>query len=665
MSDWSPFLLTRYEHLTDPVIWLPPTIDTLESGRSVYLPGSRGTGKTTLLSALSYSARLENRSLRNQLGVDAFSAGYIGLYMRLPDYITRSLDVISEDLRNEGFSLVLELQIVQLLFNALAELRDAGVVKLSFAIEQKMVGDVLDVAGELIAFSERKPDTLRAVATVARRCHQELQSRAFGRELSTLRDFPLRQVGGLLQAIAAIAFRHLQTDEPRKSWRAIICLDEAECLLPWQQIVLNTIVRLAKAPLSFVIAYVTRALDAASTLIPNLRLNNADRTVLQPLEDVSDASYRRFCTEVLNLYLKKAAVGVSGAGEEPLIELQRTDLEALLGPTHINALLEALIRRNQTERSVALLTRAEGLRSTPFFAESSALDDEPVDGEEDEAPRADTPKRTTELIPPPIYQAYLIDTIGFEPPPPSTPRWQRRQQESREIRKKMVAAMLAICDQFKWDVPYVGYHVGYQLSDSCIRDFLDIMHFLYASTEVDHDVAKFTRQTGIARDRQARALRDASQRKLSVVQDEIPHLQSQVMNLISSLGELLHTLHSDYRSRKVLVTPERGIFLIKLGEPPTDPQVKAIDYIQRAIDGGAVKLGVREPARLSFTVHHLLAPRYGFSYRGPYYETELDAALLIRCAESESEEERRLCTDELIVDVVGRDERFQRNLFPE
>jgi len=69
----SPFLYHKWEDEKDHFIWLPPEFSEWEGKKSIYILGSRGTGKTTLLQGFVYSQRFKNESLRQQLkGEDPF-----------------------------------------------------------------------------------------------------------------------------------------------------------------------------------------------------------------------------------------------------------------------------------------------------------------------------------------------------------------------------------------------------------------------------------------------------------------------------------------------------------------------------------------------------------------------------------------------------------------
>jgi len=620
VSGWSPFLSTRFEHLTRPVIWLPPIVARLEAERSVYLTGSRGTGKTTLLKALHYELRLRNLTLRRQLGADPFVQRYIGLYIRFPDFVTRSFsrwgDTGTEQVangastrqeRDQAFALLVELQVLQLLQKAIADLRDEGVLLLHSDLEASVVATVMNSIDELRQWAvTRRVRTFRELQQTFYRAHADLQKRLFSSKAFTIDDYPIRQVGGVLSEVASLVLSRFPEADSNRPWRVKVCLDEAESLLPWQQVVMNSIVRYAKTPLSFVLAYVNREINTIDTLDDALPLSNADRIVEDPLDRMKPGSFRDLVDNVVDLYLWNAHSD-QGVGESPHL-----DVERLLGGTNVNALLLARIREHKREKSLEFLALAAKLAGGEI-----------EDGS-----------------PPPIYQAYIHAKLGIELPVDMAAPWERRQFESRNIRKRMVAALLCMCAELDWSVPYSGAEVAFDLSHKCIRDFLDIMHFLYTASGVEKDIAKFCNGRPLHIRKQTAAFLNASENKLNVISSEVPHYQTQVMNMVTCLGLLLRQLQADHTDTQCLRTPERGVFELRLANGTLEQNALCLTYLQRAVDGGATKIVGKNDRSVQFILHHLLGPNFGFSYRGPYYKIPTEAIVLLAAAEAKDKRMR-------------------------
>ena len=86
MHGQSPFRVNRFELETSHNLYYlqADVFPLLEASKSTYLVGSRGTGKTTLLKALSWEEQLSNPFLREQLKGDISTRRYIGIYLRVP-----------------------------------------------------------------------------------------------------------------------------------------------------------------------------------------------------------------------------------------------------------------------------------------------------------------------------------------------------------------------------------------------------------------------------------------------------------------------------------------------------------------------------------------------------------------------------------------------------
>ena len=67
MINKSPFTLHRFEHQQEQLISYLLLVSLLEQPKSLFIIGSRGTGKTTLLQALNWREQLFNEALQRKL----------------------------------------------------------------------------------------------------------------------------------------------------------------------------------------------------------------------------------------------------------------------------------------------------------------------------------------------------------------------------------------------------------------------------------------------------------------------------------------------------------------------------------------------------------------------------------------------------------------------
>ncbi len=86
MKAKSPFTKFRFEHERINLYHLDEDIlKALEEEIPTFLVGTRGTGKTTLLNALSWRERLYNNNLKQALKKKIFDKNYIGIYLKLSE----------------------------------------------------------------------------------------------------------------------------------------------------------------------------------------------------------------------------------------------------------------------------------------------------------------------------------------------------------------------------------------------------------------------------------------------------------------------------------------------------------------------------------------------------------------------------------------------------
>ena len=79
----NPFSQNRFEHENKHLYYLPEEIyNKIEQPKPVYLIGTRGTGKTTLLKSMSWDERASNIFLQQALNNETFKKRYLGIYIK-------------------------------------------------------------------------------------------------------------------------------------------------------------------------------------------------------------------------------------------------------------------------------------------------------------------------------------------------------------------------------------------------------------------------------------------------------------------------------------------------------------------------------------------------------------------------------------------------------
>lgn len=603
MPSRSPFTLNRFELEEKHLYYLPEPIFTiLQDRKSVYLIGSRGTGKTTLLQALNCEEQLSNAYLRKQLQTTLSAQRYIGVYLRVPVYqsvtFDRWLAQYGETLSGTLFGLYLDLLWLDALTTSISSLIVGRVFKAPPTSEYALTGEVFNRHPELLAETDAVPQcSIKRLSTVFYKKWRTLQRFAFSSlplDIDGLaRLFPIGQIGDLGRSVAGLLEKFCNDHSPGgggHGWHFKICLDEAECLTPLQQKVLNTCVRLTKTPVSYVVSYVRPMEEMTATLIPNITLQKADRDILT-LDDIDDQAFTALAEGVSLIRIQRV--------------LGRSDIEysteAVLGRLDINVLLYGLLQSSENQQARALIEKA---REFGRIYEELGLGEGPLQF-------------------PPIYQTYIIDRLRLKVPSPDTPR-ERRAQDSAELRKRMVAAYLCLCSEYNLTPKFAYAEMVLQMSDQCIRDYLSQMHEVFMESGVD--LASFCART-VPVEKQDVALRRASVLKREFVPASGVGSPAETVRLVDALAQLtadLQTIRSKHRQYqyKALRSSERGVFVLE-SSTVTTTRPEVFRLIANAAEAGFLKLLKQSADSWHFRVHCSLAAAYGFSYRGAYYATRI------------------------------------------
>jgi hypothetical protein len=615
-TELSPFTAQRYELDGNHVYFLPASVFAkLEEPKPTLLVGTRGTGKTTLLKALSWDERLNNPHFKQQLKASAFDKNYIGLYFKLPNL---QLALLDRWLRDEDdfdyaavFAFYLDLCWLEAVIPALDHLQAARVIALTPECES----DFFDAFEALFEGSNIDHGSLsangRSIKTALTSMHSMRNAlERFARRRSDLNDvldaLPIGQIGSFGRAVGAALMTAIDTSEKGavSPWSLRICMDEGEALSLRQQRVINSMIRLAEWPVFYIVAYVSRPLDVTSTFLPNQTLQIADRQI-HILDEISDKEFRILAEGVINTRLR--AAGKSA----------KFRARGLLGSLSIDTLLGRILRDSEDVFARELLERAE----------------------------AATPSSD----PPPIYETYL----RLRRPELSSDLTGRakRKQSSASLRKQMVAAYLNICSELGSKPLYASSDMVLQISDKCMRDFLRQMDTIYQGS--GRPIDAFLRSEVPVLE-QNNGIREAAHAKLRLFTERVFSVSAQANQLVDLLAQATAEVQTTGRNFEQIRTPERGIFTYQTGNR-LDPSANE-SLIRDAAEAGFLKiLPEGQSEELKFRVHASLAPHYGFSYRGAYYDmcTLSDREIDVMKSVSNDQDARRVVR-QLVDRATGR-----------
>lgn len=637
MSQESPFTITRFEYEQSHLYYLPQTIfSELENPISTYLVGSRGTGKTTLLKALNWQERIQNSSLQQQLKGALFSRRYIGIYLKLPEI---QLGVFDEWLSKKDtglygstLGLFFDLIWLELIADAVADLTVRNILLGKPSQEHACIENVVVKHSDVLRehLPTKGPFTVKQFAAAIGSLKRDLERLAIlkGDPKEIVDRFPVGQVGsfGRFASRSLAEFCDMGLAAKEKGWHFKICMDEGECLNLFQQRVLNTAIRLGEWPAFFVVAFVSLPEDPITTLIPHLTIQKADCR-LQNIDEMEDAVFRDLATGVATVRVR------TGLGDEDAT----LDIDRILGPLDVNGLLQDILEDSVRPEAQKLLQDARELARHPFFAS-----------------RANASEMASEAgvrgqHVPPIYQAYLIQNLDLKLPSPDKPDWERRRQDSAELRKRIVAAYLSICHELGADVRYASAEMLLQMSDKCIRDFLSQVEEVFR--QKGSSLAEFLVQT-ISRSDQDSALKRASRNKKESLPKSGVRAPIETGRIVDALAKITAIVQSRGRGHQHLLSSERGLFEVQC-EPSIEQSV-LVQLVDSA-EAGFLKIILAEGRTRKFRVHTSLAAAYGFSYRGAYYATRLPLSDIARIAKTDDPNDLTSLVAEIGNRLAGQD----------
>ena len=414
------------------------------------------------------------------------------------------------------------------------------------------------------------------------------------------KHFNLKQIGIFVRVIASHLSDFCNHDTltyDENKWHFKICMDECEILTSFQQLVINTYVRVSKWPVFPIVSYVSSPSDISSTLIPKLTLQQADRNLIV-LDNMEQNEF------------KELTEGIASARCQEF--MRSTDVsfnsETTLGKLNINALLSIIIdvSENQAKKNELL----EDAREFANILDSSKCKE------------------------PPIYEAYLAKKLKL-PIIKHSDSTNQRYQKSQQYRKKMVAAYLSICHELKVKkVRYASSTMVLSLSDNCVRDFLIQLDNIYQKS--GWELTKFLNNQ-VSLELQSDAIIDASHNKRDSIPNSELKYPVQVRKIINGLAIITAIIQSSDDYDRHLRSTERGLFQLTSSETQSDKLMDTLEFIQDAIDAGFLRGKKGKDGSHTFRVHTSLAPAFGFSYRGAYYKVKLTLDDLYHLREANSE----------------------------
>jgi len=648
----NPFRPTRWEHHSDgrPLIWFSETADSLSADKSAYVYGSRGSGKTSLLKGICWEDLCFNESLQLQRRLLDFR--HVGIYIRFPDHISSSMATADWKLvlpsapdpdyeYHKFFSLALELICAERTLDTCHSLRLLSAVAYTPGAELRVVEDFIEEFPEICSFAAQQPRTYLDLGRVLRQLVRRMnEACGQGSVQDLLKSLPPREPYQVLSYLVERISAGSRMPGHGRNFQVAFkyCLDDCEVLSPIQRKSLNTVVRVSRSPISWVISSVGTPQDDSETFLISQPLTDADRRVLS-LDERDRADFRELCQSVVSLRLLFALPAEHRQGKSTDQISAFFSLEDRLGRRDVNDLMYQMARKSNRPLSKIVMRAAELLASDVRLIDRKIAENY-------------SPKQGRL----PMYEAYtLLHWRGREDAFRTdfgdeelsrlrslAPRF-RDQAFMGWLRRKQQNALLHFSSTLRVRrIPFAGANIIMSLSDSSIRDFLEIMGEIYDAYVVDRrwdrseptNLERFaSSRTQIASAVQTTGIYAASDAYLDGIARR-PEIDADVVaRLINGLGHLTSFLQSNPSDPRVFGSTERGVFLVDY--PKEDgaslsfedrfvhaalKQAELAGYLRpveapRAVSatqpGGTAKV-------IAHRLHRRFAPHFRFSFRGPY-----------------------------------------------
>ena len=646
----NPFEDTKLEYESDPILWFSTRSKRIaDRGKSTFVNGTRGSGKTSILRSLSTWYISQIPSLREQMADRRLS--WFGVYIRLQDSFA---DVLSakaaeredatppagkEQLSFSVFAQYIELLMLSALAKELTDLRDDGFLKFSMGAEYDATHRLFSSVRVLQDYANG--ELIETFSQLSRLCDRTL-SDLFSAAITTESRIPHgvfkpSMPGEIIAAAAKHILPVIRGDRfvQGQKLRLKLLMDDCEILPLEHQIYLNTLIRNTSAPISWVIAHIGNLYDSRTTLRENQMLSEADREI-ESLDEVPETEFKTLCGRIASLRLYQA---MSPAARKKAGVVNPNDcfnLSKRLGRFPLNELIRSSLDRSISTEHERLTTSATAWRDLFARADLSAND------------RANLELTDTAL---PYTIAITAEHLGISLQDAERDLFDERARRrlGQKLARKQRGAFLLIGKDLQLRMNLAGEGIVIALSDSCIRDFLDIMREIF-KRDVGDDDTKESRLVRFVRSdlpipiaTQSAAIYAASEAKLKGVMTIADPYGVGVTRLVEALGQL--TAHLQTGPRAIL-TPEVGKFrlhwprlrqlLVQLHHDGHELdelfRKSELDGFVREVDQRDMVV-MRPVPRLAehrmFRLHRRFAPHYGFSFRGPYAEFALPESAFV------------------------------------
>lgn len=696
---FNPFRAQKYEELgREPIIYVSPLIKRLDQRRSVYVVGSRGSGKTTILKALETKERVANKYLQNQIDKDDFITN-LNIYFHALDLfdipilhrlrIDSWTDAISKLRAHKIIMFYIEIWSCLKIIETIEDLKIGMHLQYSVRDEDAFVASVK-------SFDTFFDDQLRTNAYLSglpavKRGFENLLNQI--RRVSSRADYlayfekvPVEIPDG----IVAPFFRLVQKNLHKRAKVLRIMVDDVQAADSILHPCLNHRVRFSRSSIFWLLAYAGEV-PTHKTLSETEVMTDADRRIFNIDEENTnnEARFIEVCDKISTMRIRK----MFEDSNEKLEDEWRFSCRRFLGNFTINELLDFAGSQSRSPRWQHFRARAATLKAKLVQAQAEG--------------RETTERRRTRpyLDSIPAYYEQLLWESGWlrttrprrsasfksEPPAITVPA---------ALRRKERAALVLLCKEYKFHFPFGGESVVRSMCDGSVRDYLNLMADICDELVGRNEDATRYILTGeqVPLAYQVRAIASSSAAKVSGVSSLGAGLTEELSRLVLACGMITHQLQTN-DVRLALRFPERGVFVLTM-TPPTvsdnqSPSAhlnafedlgisqtsrSALQLVRSVINEGftsgylrRAKVSDRFLSRrradgaipiFSFRLHRRVSAEFKYSYRGAYEPVQFDVNDVLRIIACEERSKLVVIANQMSGRMDGEAARAQQGILP-
>lgn len=620
----NPFSPTKFELEKRPIIWLSKfSTDIKKDRKSIFIGGSRGSGKTTILRSLSLQTILTDDALFSQHGSKRIH--WVGQYLKFNTNFQEYMDILETALFEKFddrllperlFCAYLELSILKFFLDDVLKLQRDQRLHLHGATEVRACNELVHILHHCTWTSTENVsdfhDARRLIDTILEKFFEFRSDRDLDPLISFIDKFRPTSLLIFIKEHAVPAIRSSQIVN-KGEIELFVLLDDCENLSSAQQIALNTYLRRTEGGVKWVVCYLNHRYNISDTTLRNTSLTTDDRNLLS-LNEIDEQEFKLFCEKVTNSRIERYIEGLRhGHVSERHVPFS---LATKFGEKiSYNLRISSLMHQSESTGWVEFRKNVEFTKGKLNQSIKKGL--QPLFGIKERGAL-------------PYVEHVVMEAFNIDPARYASENEQRSLYNT--IRGKQASAYIAICAKYFASPHYAGSEYVLAVSDRCIRDYLDLMSgfFEYFSgfqtgeynpEQQMRAALKFLRDETFSIDLQDSIIKQHSKDKM---EDLSLGRKTRIVvnNFVYCLGELQACIERDHKGWRAVREMKRGGFKIHIPSLAFEAKIDYQDVVDlfqeleydryikihskpNAVDEGYIYVSLHRRMRPFFRCGHL------------------------------------------------------------